>query len=85
MSFICGDCHREHLVPTREEDRDGQPCIDALCRERLELIEAVNDLAAQIKSYDPGGCRNAEHWDRLKLARKYLRNTDESRKENPSI
>jgi hypothetical protein len=34
MSFICGDCHKEHPVPTREEDRNGQPCVDALVRER---------------------------------------------------
>lgn len=33
MSFICGWCHKEHKVPTHEEDKGGQPCVDALARE----------------------------------------------------
>lgn len=41
MSFICGDCHKEHPVPTREEDREGQPCVEALARDRDRYRDAL--------------------------------------------
>jgi hypothetical protein len=51
--FICGDCHKEHPVPTREEDREGQPCVQALSRERdalkLQNRESGNMISVLIQ------------------------------------
>lgn len=50
MAYICGDCRKEHPVPTREEDREGQPCVEALARDR-DHCRAM--LLAICKKYGP--------------------------------
>lgn len=56
MSFICGDCKREHFVPTRDEDREGQPCVEALARERDILRAALQNIAGSCECIDRSKC-----------------------------
>ena len=60
MAFICGTCHKEHRVPTWDDDRNGQPCVDALARERdaLAIKSAAFDKMAVglLEHVYEGGC-----------------------------
>lgn len=73
MSFICGDCHKEHKVPTHEEDKGGQPCIDALVRERDALVLQVRAFEAVVnvaKDFERGDIHPIALplWNRLQAA-----------------
>jgi len=52
MSFICGDCKKEHPVPTPQEVMDGAPCFDALLRDRDRLQLQVSEYRKALKSLD---------------------------------
>jgi hypothetical protein len=70
MAFICGDCHKEHPVPTREEDRGGQPCVEALARG----LEEYKDLLAKAVELVDGCCQClGPSWLQYKKAKDHTR------------